>query len=108
LTTIFKLVGTEGFVNSGIQFNSVRATEPANEMIGYQADLGDGWWGGLYDETRRNKTIALLDSAKAAKAVKRGGQWNKFEVKSKGGHIQVFLNGVKTVDYTEPDKSIPQ
>src|ERR1700761_5502729 len=39
-----KLIGTEGFVNSGIQFRSIRV--PNNfEMSGYQADAGDGSWG---------------------------------------------------------------
>ncbi|MEJ7708941.1 MAG: hypothetical protein WKF84_03590 [Pyrinomonadaceae bacterium] len=38
-----------------MQFRSQRI--PNNhEVIGYQADLGDGWWGSLYDESRRNKT----------------------------------------------------
>ena len=36
----FKLVGTEGFINAGVQFRSRRLTKPAHEMIGYQADLG--------------------------------------------------------------------
>ena len=35
-----KLTGTEGFVNSGIQFRSVKATNPAYEMIGYQGRIG--------------------------------------------------------------------
>src|SRR5881275_2098386 len=39
LTAKFKLTGTEGFVNSGIQFRSVRIENPANEMSGYQADI---------------------------------------------------------------------
>src|SRR4029434_4516159 len=31
-----KLVGTEGFVNGGIQIRSKRITNPPNEMSGYQ------------------------------------------------------------------------
>jgi len=54
----FKLVGTEGFVNAGVQFRSRRLTDPAHEMTGYQADLGAKYWGSLYDESRRNKTLA--------------------------------------------------
>src|SRR5687768_2722953 len=55
----FKLVGTEGFVNSGVQIRSVRIDTPPNEMRGYQADIGDPtWWGALYDESRRNKVLA--------------------------------------------------
>jgi hypothetical protein len=53
----FKLIGT-GFVNAGVQFRSQRTQLPAYEMTGYQADLGKGYWGCLYDESRRNKVLA--------------------------------------------------
>ena len=36
----FKLIGNSGFVNAGVQFRSQRLTDPAHEMIGYQADIG--------------------------------------------------------------------
>ena len=54
----YKLVGTEGFVNSGVQFRSVRLSHPPNEMKGYQADIGAGHSGCLYDESRREKFLA--------------------------------------------------
>jgi hypothetical protein len=103
----FKLTGQEGFINTGVQFHSVRAKDPAYEMVGYQADLGDKFWASLYDESRRNKTLAAPDSALVEKILKRN-DWNDYEVRSDRGHIQLFLNGTKTVDYKEPDKSIPQ
>ncbi len=103
----FKLTGHEGFINTGVQFHSVRAKEPAYEMIGYQADLGDKFWASLYDESRRNKTLVAPDSALVEKILKRN-EWNDYEVRSQSGHIQIFLNGTKTVDYTEQDKSVPQ
>lgn len=103
----FKLSGTEGFVNTGVQFRSKRAEKPDYEMIGYQADLGDGYWASLYDESRRNKTLIGPDSAMVAKILKPG-TWNNYELKCEGRHIQIFLNGVKTVDYFEADTSIPQ
>lgn len=31
-------------------------------MTGYQADLGPGYWGSLYDESRHNKILAAPDS----------------------------------------------
>ena len=37
-----KLVGTEGFVNGGIQIRSKRVANPPHEMSGYQADVGEG------------------------------------------------------------------
>ena len=52
----FKLVGKSGFINGGVQFRSQPATNPPNEMIGYQADMGQHYWGCLYDE-RRHKLL---------------------------------------------------
>src|SRR6187402_911913 len=52
----YKLVGTEGFVNGGIQFRSKHIAQPPNEVSGYQADIGAGKSGNLYDESRRKKT----------------------------------------------------
>jgi hypothetical protein len=66
-----KLLGTSGFVNGGVQVRSKPATKPPNEMIGYQADVGEGWWGALYDETRRNKVLVKPDPEAVKKAVKK-------------------------------------
>ena len=108
LTLKFKLTGTEGMVNSGVQFRSVRIEKPANEMSGYQADLGDpSWWGCLYDESRRNKVIAKSDM-KAVDAVLKRQEWNDYRVRCEGARIQIWLNGVQTVDYTEAEAGIAQ
>jgi hypothetical protein len=104
----FKLLGSEGFVNSGVQFRSVRIATPPNEMSGYQADLGDPtYWGNLYDESRRKKTLVQADMAEVNKVLQRNG-WNDYRVRAEGPHIQIWINGVQTVDYTEPDAAIPQ
>jgi hypothetical protein len=104
----FKLVGTEGFVNSGVQFRSVRIEKPANEMSGYQADLGDPtWWGCLYDESRRNKVLAKSDMT-AVNGVLKRQEWNDYRVRAEGARIQIWLNGVQTVDYTEAEAGIAQ
>ena len=102
-----RLVGTEGFVNGGVQFRSQRTKNPPYEMTGYQADMGEGWWGSLYDESRRNKILVKADPAVIDKILKRG-DWNDYEVRAEGKHIQLLINGTQTVDYTEPDDSIPQ
>jgi hypothetical protein len=107
LNVKFKLTGHEGFINTGVQFHSVRSKDPSYEMIGYQADLGDKFWASLYDESRRNKTLIAPDSAEVLKLVKLN-DWNDYEVRSENGRIRIKLNGKQTVDYTEPDKSIPQ
>lgn len=103
----FKLEGSEGFINAGVQFHSQRMTDPAYEMIGYQADMGNGYWGALYDESRRRKVLQKPDSL-TMQAIVNFGDWNDYEIRAKGRTIQLFLNGQKTVDYTEKDLSIPQ
>ena len=103
----FRLTGTEGFINGGVQFRSKRLKDPAHEMTGYQADLGPGYWGGLYDESRRNKTLLAPDSLTLAKAL-IPDDWNEYEIRAEGKRIHLFINGTQTVDYTEPDETIPQ
>jgi hypothetical protein len=104
----FKLTGTAGFVNAGIQFRSQRASNPANEMVGYQADLGEPeWWGCLYDESRRNRTLVQAKITEVRKVLKPDA-WNDYEIRCEGRRIRLAINGLTTVDYTEPDLAIPQ
>jgi hypothetical protein len=103
----FKIVGNGGFINAGVQFRSQRLKEPAYEMTGYQADLGAGYWGSLYDESRRNKVLAFADSLTVQKTLKPD-DWNDYEIHAEGKRIRLYINGQQTVDYTEPDESIPQ
>lgn len=107
LTLKIKLTGSDGFVNSGIQFHSQRLVDPAYEMTGYQADWGEGYWASLYDESRRNVTLIAPDSAQVHQWIRKN-DWNDYEIHAEGGRIQLFINGHQTVDYTEPDAAIPQ
>ncbi len=98
-----KLLGGDA-ANAGIQFRTSRI--PNNhEVAGYQADMGTGWWGALYDESRRNKVLTGPDQAKM-KAVVKAGEWNDYVIRAEGKRIQLWLNGVQTVDYTETDPTI--
>lgn len=106
LTLRWKVEGTKGFVNGGVQLRS-RRVPFHHEMVGYQADLGAGYDGGLYDESRRNRFLAQPDAATKAKALKPTGEWNTYRIRAEGPRIQVWLNGVQTVDYTETDPAIP-
>jgi hypothetical protein len=103
----FKLIGNSGFVNAGVQLRSQRLTDPAHEMIGYQADIGPKYWGSLYDESRRNKTLVLPDSVTMDRLVRKN-DWNDFKIRCDNRHIKIFLNGEQTVDYIESDQSLPQ
>lgn len=84
-----KLVDNAG--NSGIQFRS----EPLEhgEMRGYQADIGVGWWGKLYEENGRG----LLWKTSGEKHLK-SGEWNDYEVVAVGDRIRTYLNGKLCVD----------
>lgn len=107
LTVKWKLIGTEGFVNGGVQFRTKRIPDN-HEVSGYQADLGAGYDGALYDESRRNKMLAKPAPEVLEKARKPLGEWNDYRIRAEGPRIQIWLNGVQTVDYTEEDASIPR
>lgn len=103
----FKLESNGGFINAGVQFRSKRATDPSYEMIGYQADMGNKFYGALYDESRRDVVLAGVDSITSSKIVKHG-EWNDYEIRADRQRIEIFLNGQQTVDYKELDLKIPQ
>jgi hypothetical protein len=93
----------DGKGNSGVQFRSRRIPKTTH-VQGYQADLGAGFWGCLYDEHRRNKV--LVKAPKSLTKVLKTGGWNTYVVRAKGNHITLAINGLKTVDYKEPDPKI--
>jgi hypothetical protein len=101
----FKITGTNGFVNGGVQIRST--VVPPYEMKGYQCDIGEGWWGAIYDEMRRNKVLIKPNADDVKKAVKRG-DWNEYVIRAEGRRVQTWINDVKMVDYTEPDETLPQ
>lgn len=103
----WKLEGTEGFVNGGVQFRSKRIPNDF-EVIGYQADLGAGFDGALYDESRRKRVLMKPTPEVLAKAAKPLGQWNDYRIRAVGKHIQMWLNGVQTVDFMETDPDIEE
>ncbi len=87
-----KLAANAG--NSGIQFRSQQTDQG---MLGYQADIGPGWWGKLYEEEGR----ALLWD-KSGEAHVKSGEWNVYEVKAQGSKIQTWINGHLCVDLDDP------
>ncbi len=103
----YKLEGSEGFVNGGVQFRSKRIPEPPNEMSGYQADIGAGYSGFLYDESRRKKFLVSADKALVEKLEKKG-DWNAYEIRVRGRRIELVLNGQTTVNYTETEAGIEE
>jgi hypothetical protein len=104
LRVTFRILGDDS-KNSGVQFRSKRV--PGTEVSGYQADIGKGYWGCLYDESRRNKVLVHPPAEELAKVLKPD-DWNSYVIRCVGARISLTLNGLKTVDYTEQDESIPR
>lgn len=88
-----KLVDDRG--NSGVQFRSEPL--PDGEMRGYQADIGVGWWGKLYEESGR----ALLWDRSGESHVRRG-DWNTYEIEAVGPRIRTWIDGQPCVDLDDP------
>lgn len=97
----FRLKKGEG--NSGVQFRSERE-KGSSAIIGYQADIGEGYWGCLYDEHRRNKVLVPA-SDKLEKVLKKDG-WNSYVIRAEGENIKLIINDVTTVEYKEEDEKI--
>lgn len=119
-------------VNGGIQIRSERIPSH-HEVSGYQVDTGtigagvlrrmideDGAkkahvpatgtaniWGSLYDESRRNRFLAVGDQQTISDAV-NPTQWNDFRIRCEGARIQIWVNNVQTVDFTETVATIPR
>ena len=91
--------------NAGIQIRTKRIPNH-HEVIGYQADMGQGWWGSLYDESRRRKVLSKANPAVIDKILKPD-EWNRYEIRCEGKRIRLFINGTRTIDYTESDSKIP-
>jgi hypothetical protein len=104
LKVTFKLLGDKAKANAGIQFRTKRIPRH-HEVIGYQADMGQNYWGALYDESRRNKILAKPDEKTLEKLVKHE-DWNEYAIRCEGPRIRLWLNGTPTVDFTEADEKI--
>lgn len=101
---LFRLTGDHatGMINSGIQYRSFIEGE---NMVGYQADIGRGFWGDIYDEHRRALLVSG-DLSTLNHILKEDG-WNSYIVRVNGDRHELYINGVKTADYVEQDASIP-
>lgn len=100
----FKLVGDN--VNAGIQIRSQRIPNH-HEMIGYQADLGQKYWGALYDESRRRRMLDQPNLENVLSVIKLN-DWNDYTIRANGNRVRLSINGFETVDYTEKDASLEQ
>lgn len=107
LTLEVKIAGTEGFVNGGIQFWSERIKD-THEVRGFQADFGSGYDGALCDESRRSGHDIVRPPKDLHDQALKKDEWNTYRIRAEWPHIQLWLNGVKTIDYIEKDPAIPR
>ncbi|SIR31521.1 3-keto-disaccharide hydrolase [Maribacter ulvicola] len=101
---LFKITGDHktGLINSGIQY---RSSIKDGHIIGYQADIGKGYWGDIYDEHRRGKLVS--GDLKTLKNILNENGWNSYLVRCIGNTHELYINGVKTAYYKENDANIP-
>jgi hypothetical protein len=101
-----KLVGKGD--NAGVQSRS-RGIPTYLEVIGYQCNretgAGKSIGGPLYDESRRKKFLVTGDHEKLIKVLK-ADDFNDLVIRCEGPHMQIWVNGEKTVDYKEEEKDI--
>lgn len=104
LRFLFRLTGDHdlGLINSGIQYRSIIEED---KIIGYQADIGKGYWGDIYDEHRRAQLIQ--GDLSVLKHILNEDGWNSYIVRCKGNKHELYINGVKTCEYIEKDQNIP-
>jgi putative membrane-bound dehydrogenase-like protein len=88
-----RLAKNEG--NSGVQFRSEPL--PDGTVRGYQADIGVGWWGKLYEEEGRG---LLWD--KSGESFVKPGEWNTYEVLAVGSKVVTKINGHECVNLDDP------
>jgi hypothetical protein len=101
---LFRLTGNHdtGLINSGIQYRSIIED---NKIIGYQADIGKGYWGDIYDEHRRAKLVG--GDLSTLKYILEEDGWNSYIVRCKGNLHELYINGVMVSDYLEKNPTIP-
>lgn len=86
--------------NSGIFFNVVEQGNKAIYATGpeYQIIDDDGWPSRLEDWQRTGANYAM--HAPLTRAAKPVGEWNVTRIVVDRGHVEHWLNGAKTADYT--------
>lgn len=94
----FRLLNGAG--NSGVQFRS-EPVAGSHEILGYQADIGEKYWGALYDESRRKRVLtgpepeflSALDT----------NAWHEYRILAQGNFIELRLDGVRTAHFIETE-----
>lgn len=90
------MIDEHGKYNSGVY---LRNDPDARGRTGYQVNIGRGaaeeYCAGLY-------TDRWLSKGDVHDSIRKKLDWNRLQIMAQGAHIEVTLNGVKVVDYTDP------
>lgn len=112
-TCQFRITGDPktGLINAGIQYRSpiTQITEGPNpnwNIVGYQADIGDKYWGCIYDEHRRGMLVKGNVDALMATNFKNDA-WHSYKIICKGNDHKLYIDDVLMASYTEKDDKIP-
>jgi hypothetical protein len=87
----------DGLGNSGIQYRSEPL--PNGQVRGPQADIGDGYWGKLYEEFGR--TWLWEDDTCDQQYVDKEG-WNLYELLAVDSLTKIAINGHVCMEYDDP------
>jgi hypothetical protein len=90
------LIDEHGKYNSGVL---LRNGLGERKQRGYQVNIGRGAakeYVGLHMKE-------WLDKGDESDTIRKPNAWNKLRIRAIGAHIEVWLNGTKIVDYTDPD-----
>ncbi len=114
--------------NSGMMFRAEQRDGGTGRVFGYQCEhcnnKNRAWTAGIFDENRRKWLVpyrddnnkGYSDEEKAAheaarkaftekvQGVMKWDDWNEFRIHAQGRRIQIWLNGVQTVDFTDEDE----
>jgi len=89
------MIDEHGKYNSGVYLRQVAGK---GGRLGYQVNIGRGeageYCGGIYTD----KWLAKGDEKDE---VRKKLEWNSLRISVRGGHLMVWLNGVKVSDYTD-------
>jgi Domain of Unknown Function (DUF1080) len=96
------VINAGSFPNSGIQYRSFVIDANTWRVGGYQADVGNNYWGSLDDEANRG---ILVHPIAAAQQVAKYGEWNQYRITAKGTRLEHEFNGVKSVDFLDNDQT---
>lgn len=96
----FQMEGTQ-YLNTGMYFRSKKTGD--EQIVGHQADIGDNYHGGIY-ENGRNRGVLTVPPVEVQRKVYLPGKWNEYRVRAEGNRIRIWFNGTLTTDYIERDR----